>query len=73
MGKGKEYFGYANNPLQINAPPVCLPYTVLDRLIMELEANSKDSTYKTVSQIFSCCLVRTLTQKLFGTCLTVIK
>ena len=52
LGKGKEYFGFANNPLQINAPAVWLPYTVLDRLMMELDANSSDSTYKTVSYVF---------------------
>ncbi|KZS06139.1 Nuclear pore complex protein Nup160 [Daphnia magna] len=46
LGKGKEYFGFTSNPLQINAPAVWLPYTVIDRLIMELEANSNDSNYK---------------------------
>lgn len=49
LGKGKEYFGFASNPLQMNAPAVWLPYTVLDRLMMELDANSNDSTYRTVS------------------------
>lgn len=50
LGKGKEYFGFANNPLHPSAPPVWLPYTVLDRLMLELEANSNDSTYRSVSQ-----------------------
>lgn len=49
LGKGKEYFGFTSNPLQINAPAVWLPYTVIDRLIMELEANSNDSNYKMVN------------------------
>lgn len=49
QGKGKEYFGFASNPLQISAPAVWLPYTVIDRLIMELKANSNDSSYKMVN------------------------
>jgi hypothetical protein len=54
LGKGKEYFGFDNNPLQINAPPVWMPYTVFDRLIMELEANCNDSTYKSVNACLFC-------------------
>jgi hypothetical protein len=52
LGNGKKYFGFDSNPLQINAPPVWMPYTVFDRLIMELEANSNDSTYKSVNTCF---------------------
>ena len=52
LGKGKEYFGFDSNTLQINAPPVWMPYTVFDRLIMELEANSNDSTYISVNAYY---------------------
>ena len=63
LGKGKEYFGFTSDPLQINAPPVWLPYTVLDRLILELEANSNDPTYKTVRNkiLFFDCLLTIIT------------
>lgn len=54
LGNGKEYFGFASNPLQLNSPPVWLPYTVLDRLMMELDVNANDSTYKAVRNALPC-------------------
>jgi len=45
VGKGKACYGLTN-PLQLNSPPVWLPYTVIDRLIMELEINAQDTTYQ---------------------------
>lgn len=49
VGKGKEYFGFPSNPLQSNSPPVWLPYNVLDRLLLELDAHSNDPAYRNVS------------------------
>ena len=50
VGKGKACYGLTN-PLQLNSPPVWLPYTVIDRLIMELEINAQDTTYQKVTDI----------------------
>ena len=47
VGKGKACYGLTN-PLQLNSPPVWLPYTVIDRLVMELKNNAQDSTYQKV-------------------------
>ena len=47
-GKGREYFGYTTTPLQEGAPPVWLPYTAIDRLVMELTAQS-DQVYAEVT------------------------
>ena len=44
LGKGKEYFGFSN-PSEVNAPPIWLPYNVLDRLLLELNAHSEDPLY----------------------------
>ena len=49
LGKGKECFGFTTDPLEIKASPVWLPYNVLDRLLLELDNNSNDSTYGNVS------------------------
>ena len=47
LGKGKEYFGFSN-PSEVNAPPIWLPYNVLDRLLLELNAHSEDPLYRKV-------------------------
>lgn len=36
MGTGKEYFGL-DSSLNANAPPVWMPYTLLDQLLVELK------------------------------------
>lgn len=49
LGKGREYFGYATTPLQTGAPPVWMPYTAIDRLVMELQTHSELKIYAKVS------------------------
>ena len=49
LGRGKEYFGLPKDPLQ-SGSPVWLPYTVLDRLLLELDAHANaDDVYLKVS------------------------
>jgi nuclear pore complex protein Nup160 len=49
LGQGKEYFGLPSKPLEVGSP-VWLPYTVLDRLLLELEAHTNaDDSYLRVN------------------------
>lgn len=46
LGQGKKC--YATAPLQVDSPAVWLPYSVLDRLHLELDANRQNPIYDTV-------------------------
>ena len=49
LGKGKECFGPSSKPLDVGSP-VWLPYTVFDRLLLELDAHANtDDSYRRVS------------------------
>ena len=53
LGTGKEYFGLSSS-LNANAPPVWLPYTLLDQLLLELKdtARNKASGRTTYEQVW---------------------
>ncbi len=49
LGDGKEYFGLSTS-LNANSPPVWVPVTAVEQLMMELELNQNvDPLYKKVS------------------------
>lgn len=48
LGQGKKC--YATAPLQVDSPAVWLPYSVLDRLHLELDANRQNPIYDTLLQ-----------------------